>query len=238
VDTGTIVPLDDGYPLQTWPAGHVSMAVYLRLHGRLIYAEPFDQRLKQYTFDCLEIPRREYCAPVELGDLDDWAAWYPGDPEELIETQVEAWFGGDCETALLLLVEYWPLQEEDCPHATIAYEQAIGAEVDVGTCESADSPDGVVLDCEIRYSNVMSQAVGEPPVVIKKRFEVDEWVTPLDEVYPTDQALTASFRTYVDQMGITSDDDDACPDGLLQPSCAGFILTHLDSWAAWHMGNP
>lgn len=235
VEDSTIVPLAGGFPLPAWSPGHVSMAVYLRLHGRIIYAEPWDTQLKEYTLECLEAPREEFCASLEAKNLEGWATWYPGIPNEMIDAHVTAWFGGDCERAFLLLGDFEPLPDINCPYPAIHYETEMEARAEVTECEEQLAGDRVIVTCEILYSNLMSEAVDKEPVAITKSYEVGTSLEELDDHYPSDSELMSSFGQYVDQQDMTSEYDRACR--TRQPSCANFILTRLDDWAAWHLAN-
>lgn len=235
VEDSTIVAVDEGAPLPSWSGGYVSMAAYLRLHGRIIYAEPWDSQLKVYTVECLEAPREEFCATLEAKNLDGWAAWYPGVPREMIDVQVAAWFGSDCERAFLLLGENRPLPDNNCPHQTIQYETEMEARVEVAGCEEQLSDDQVIATCEILYSNVMNRAVDEEPVEVTRSYEVGIWLEELDDNYPSNLELVASFGRYAAQQGMTSEYEKACR--IPQPSCADFILARLDDWAIWHVEN-
>jgi hypothetical protein len=235
VEDSTIFPADGVFPLPTWPAGQVSMASYLRLHGKIIYAEPWDTQLKEYTTECLEAPRQEFCATLEAKNLEGWAAWYPGTPREKIEVQVTAWFDGDCERAFLLLGDYEPLPDLNCPHPTIQYEAAMEARVEVAGCDEQPTANSLIVSCEILYSNVMNRAVDKEPAEVSRRYEVGVSLQELDANYPRDPELMDSFAQYADQQGMTSDYERACR--TPQPSCADFILTWLDDWATWHRGN-
>lgn len=235
VSDATIVPIDDRFPVPVWTEGSVSVAVYLRLHGRIIYAEPWDTQLKEYALECLDVPREEFCASLEEKNLDGWAAWYPGRTEEMVEVQVTAWFGGDCERAYLVVGELAPTADINCPDLEVQYETAIGAMAHVAGCARAEDADVLILECEILYENVMSRAVDKGPVSVARSYEVGAWLTELDDNYPEDEELIASFGRYAQESGIAGEYESACP--ARQPSCADFILNRLDDWATWYLDN-
>jgi hypothetical protein len=235
VENATISPIDDRFPPPVWSEGGTSMAVFLRLHGRIIYAEPWDTQLKQYALECIGVPREEFCASLEEKNLAGWAAWYPGTPEEMVEVQVTAWFGGDCERAYLVVGELAPTADINCPDSAIQYETDIGATADVNGCSRVGDGDEVVLECEILYQNEMSRAVAKGPVSVVRSYEVGAWLTELDRNYPEDAQLMASFERYAQESDIEGEYETACR--RRQPACADFILNRLDEWAAWHRDN-
>lgn len=235
VENSTIAPVDERFPPPVWLEGATSMAAFLRMHGRIIYAEPWDTQLKKYALECVEIPREEFCASLEEKAVEGWAAWYPGRSEEMVEVQVAAWFSGDCERAYLVVGELAPTADMNCPDSAIQYETEIGATAEVAGCSQVADVDVVVLECEILYENSMSRAVDKDPVRVVRSYEVAAWLTELDDNYPEDGELMASFDRYAAENGIEIEYQTACR--VRQPACADFIVNRLEDWAVWHRGN-
>ena len=193
-------------------------------------------------------PRTAECAALETAHLDAWVAWQPTfGPEEAVRAEMAAYFGGDCVTATLILRGYAasvpepPSVTEDLAacaqrdHAINA-ESILDAQVTVENCSESAGADGVSqITCDLRYSNVLDQTVGNTPVQVTTRsFEFDFGVlNSLDRNYPSSE-MYPSFVEYADEQGLGGELEAVCP--VLEPSveCAEFILDHVDDWAVWH----
>lgn len=187
-------------------------------------------------------PRTADCAEIETANLDAWVAWQPTfGPEEAVEAEMGAYFGGDCVTAMLILAgsaeEIAGCSEGVGP---IAAEAMLGAEVTVENCSESSGSEGESrISCDLRYSNVLDHTVSNSPeTVTTKGFEFDFGVlSQLDENYPGSE-LNLSLVEYAGEEGIGAELEAVCPP-LTVPStdCAQFILDHVDDWAIWYQDN-
>lgn len=236
VEDGTITAF--GFPEHTFLVG--SMGGFLAGEGR------FDG----YQ-DCSSGPFPESCAVIQMENLEAWADWYNTvEPATSVDTALQAWYGGDCETARYLnYLETDVCSTADIASQTIEYESILGATVSLQGCEDRPAlmDDEATLYCEVHYSNAMSTAVGKPPSVTAREFSVwmkatvrsaagDHWYA-VD--YPEDLELRESFRAFA-ESGELADAYAAADCGLVDqrtPECATLIIENLDAWAAWYQSN-
>lgn len=250
-DTNRVVVADGvitefGFPEHSWI--NIEMGTFLVMSGQ------FDG-----YGSCAFGPFDESCAAFQLDNLAAWVSsrTAPFDNVGLVDSTLEAWYGGDCERALFLSLSegYDETPVSSCssgfnagsssPVQMIAYETALGAEVSVRACEE---PSSFIVSCEVYYSNMMNVAVGKPPAVTTREFEIMERSAVLSPTgselwyrsqYPEDAELRESFRSYAEQSGdhLSFDYANAGCATERTSMCADLILDNLDAWAAWYEGN-
>jgi hypothetical protein len=92
------------------------------------------------------------------------------------------------------------------------------------------------MRCDVSYSNVLNDAVGEEPAVVSQQFGInDGYLLFVAGPYLEDESLTASFRYFANLL-FPVDYQAACVEepNYQSPSCAEFKLAHLEDWASWH----
>ncbi len=211
--------------------------------------------------DCMRGTLTPECAETVQRNLDGYEQWHSQfDATELVSTGMKAWFEGDCALAMTMFGGPITNQLDDCLAGTIpevmAYERAIGAEVEVTGCQFDAAEE--MADCTVTYSNDLHRAVGAPPA----EMTITLLVTPVEKAlwfyqnefyrhtgsYPHDERLDQSFQTYADERGFGDEHSSACSEvgsgnfwayRLPSPdrSCAKFRLEHLEDWAAWYLAN-
>lgn len=198
---------------------------------------------------CVFGPFPESCASIQTENLDAWVDWRRTvEPELVVEKALESWFGGDCLRARHLS----DLGSEDCEvgsdpvSQTVEYESLLAAEVSLDGCESVTSndPEFEGFSCEVRYSNAMNEAVGEPASVTVVHFDVGLVVgySGFDKPwhaagYPADAGLRESFTRFAEAGELASEYAAADCASARSPDCANLILANLDDWAAWYETN-
>lgn len=153
----------------------------------------------------------------------------------LIEAHLEAWHGGDFDTANSLQA---PEQlrtgpSEERARGEVEYQAILEAETELLGCEMLPP---ATMRCDVHYSNVLNDAVGEEPAVVSQQFGISEGLLLfVAGPYLDDESLTASFRHFADLL-FPADYASACVDepNYQPPSCAEFKLAHLEDWASWH----
>ncbi len=237
VEDGVITQF--GFTEHTWMM--IEMGSYLASEGRL----------EEYE-DCVFGPFPESCATLQLENLEGWVEWRQSvEPADQVMIALEAWYGGNCQVALFLAgtdVGNDGVCSSSAPPAeTIEYESILGAQVAVENCETtSDRGDSTLLSCEVHYSNAMSTAVGKPPMVTARAFDVwDAGLVGLppdfhpwyEADYPEDTELRESFRLFAEGGELREEYVDAACASERTPSCANLIMANLDDWAAWSETN-
>jgi hypothetical protein len=153
----------------------------------------------------------------------------------LIEAYLEAWYGGDFDSAHQLRAEQrlrtGPSEERS--RAEVEYQAALGAHTELLGCEALPPS---TFRCDVSYSNVLNEAAGEEPAVVAQQFGIEEGrVLFVAGPYLEDEALTDSYREFA-RLLFPEDYAASCADepGYQPPECAGFKLAHLEDWASWH----
>ena len=153
----------------------------------------------------------------------------------LIEAHLDAWYGGDFDTASSLRaperLRTGPSEER--ARGEVEYQATLRAETELLGCEPLPP---ATLRCEVSYSNALNEAIGKRPAVVAQQFGVsDGHLLFVAGPYLEDEALTASFSRFA---GLLFPDDyrEACVDepNYQPPPCAAFKLAHLEDWASWH----
>ena len=197
----------------------------------------------------------ESCAIIQTENLDAWVEWREHfEAATLVEFALESWYGGDCVSARhvraldalacsLFVLE--PLNQ------TIKYESIMGAEVSLNGCEEVTvtdhDPPIFVLSCEVHYSNAMYTAVGKPPSVTVRGFEVHHEGASVHDAgdenawyatdYPEDTELRESFRMFAESGELGVDYSAADCANARTSECANLMMDNLDEWAAWYEIN-
>lgn len=234
VEDGVITEF--GFPEHSWFV--IPFGIFLATEGRF-----------EGYVDCGVGPFPESCATIQLENLDAWVQWRDNmDRAKVVEVALESWYGGDCEAALFLSGEpfhpYVNCSTSSSPGQTIEYESILGAQVSVENCEATSTNN---LSCEVHYTSAMNSAVGKPPWVTVREFNVDNDFPFLGEleqdqpwyegVYPEDTELRESFRMFAEGGELRDEYGDANCASARTPECANLILANLDSWAAWYETN-
>jgi hypothetical protein len=237
----------------TWPVvvadGVITQFGFTEHSGMLIDMGTFlasDGRFEGYG-DCVSGPFPESCATIQLENLDAWVQWRQDVTNaDRVGAVVEAWYGGDCDAALLLSWDADP----DCsapsgPARTIDYESILGAQVSVENCETTSGGEHAGLSCEVHYSNAMNGAVGKPPSVTAREFvlmlglllagpDQEPWY---EGSYPEDAELLESFRLFAESGDLADAYAAANCASERTSECANLILANLDAWANWYETN-
>jgi len=159
------------------------------------------------------------------------------DPDErrLIEAHLDAWFGGDFETASSLRapeqIRTGPSEER--ARDEVEYQAMLGVEVELLGCELLPP---ATMRCDVSYSNMLNQAVGKEPAVVTQQYGImDGHLLFVGGPYLDDELLTDSFR-YFATLLFPTDYQSACVEepNYQRPSCAEFKLAHLEDWVSWH----
>jgi hypothetical protein len=154
--------------------------------------------------------------------------------DRLIQAHLDAWYGGDLETADSFRsperVRTGPSERR--ARGEVEYQAMLQARVELLDC-GALPPETV--RCDVAYTNLINEAVGKEPVVLAMQFGIrDGLLLFVSGPYLEDEELTASFRDYATQM-FPDAYQAACAEepNLQPPSCAVLKLSHLSDWAAW-----
>jgi hypothetical protein len=205
-------------------------------------------RLEGYE-DCVFGPFPESCATIQLENLDAWVEWRQEvEPAEQVTVALESWYEGDCQVALFLAGTDFGndgvCSASSLPAQTIEYESILGAQVSVENCETTSATgDSTLLSCEVHYSNAMNSAVGTPPSVTAREFDV--WFAGLvglppefepwyEDDYPEDTELRESFRLFAEGEDLSVEYQAEGCASARTPECAKLIMDNLDAWAAWY----
>lgn len=152
---------------------------------------------------------------------------------ELVGEYAEAWFGGDSETFLAML-------DLDAANSQgmidwSQYEEAIGAEAELSCAPQTDQPP--VYICQVEYSNLLYEAVGESPSTYEwvGRVEADDRSIQVLRYDSSPGPVEIGWSRWLSQ---TMPDPNPCPsDRPPDPACAAYQVEHLDEWVAWYTGT-
>lgn len=154
---------------------------------------------------------------------------------DLIEAHLEAWYGGDYETAESLrapqTLRTGPPEER--ARDEVEYQALLAAEGELLTCEPLPPS---TMRCDVAYSNVLNQAVGQKPAVVPVQVGVEDGrILFVAGPYLEDESLSRSFRRFA-ELHFAAEFSAACVDepGFQPPSCAELKLDKLEDWASWH----
>jgi hypothetical protein len=163
------------------------------------------------------------------------AGMSPLSHKNLIQAHLDAWYGGDFETAHSLRaperVRTGP--SEDRVRAEVAYQATLHARAEVLDCEELPPS---TIRCDVAYSNALNEAVEAAPAIVAQQFGMsDGLLLFVAGPYLEDEELTASFREFANQQ-FPSEYEEACVDepNYQPPGCGELKMRHLDDWAAWH----
>jgi len=154
--------------------------------------------------------------------------------DRLIQAHLDAWYGGDLETADSFRsperVRTGPSERR--ARGEVEYQAMLQARVELFDC-GALPPETV--RCDVAYSNLLNEAVGKEPVVHSMQFGIrDGLLLFVSGPYLEDEDLTASFRDFATQMFPDAYQDACVEEPNLQPrSCSVLKVSHLSDWAAW-----
>jgi len=153
----------------------------------------------------------------------------------LIETHLEAWYGGDFDGANELRApeRLRTGPSEDRARDEVEYQQTLEATTEVLECLPLPPS---TIRCDVAYSNALNEAVEKPPAVVSQQFGVEDGrLLFVAGPYLQDETLTASFRTFANLMS-PAEYQSACAEepNFQRPICAEFKLAHLEEWASWH----
>ena len=239
------VAVEDGVITQFGFTEHTGMMIEM---GAFLASEG---RLEGYE-DCVFGPFPESCATIELENLDDWVAWRQDvEPADQVTVALESWYGGDCQVALFLagtdFGDEGVCSTSSLPAQTIEYESILGAQVSVENCETTSAGgDSTRITCEVHYSNAMNSAVGKPPSVTARAFDVwsagilglpPEFQPWYEGDYPEDTELRESFGLFAEGGDLSAEYAAAECASARTPECANLIMDNLDAWAAWYEAN-
>jgi hypothetical protein len=173
-------------------------------------------------------------AALAIGELGGISLSHPGE-RRLIEAHLDAWFGGDFETAGSLRapeqIRTGPSEERG--RSEVEYQAMLGAEVELLGCELLPP---ATMRCDVSYANTLNQAVGKEPAVVTQQYGIsDGHLLFVGGPYLEDELLTDSFRQFAALL-FPTDYQVACLEepNYQRPSCAEFKLAHLEDWASWH----
>ena len=173
-------------------------------------------------------------AALAIGELGGISLSHPAE-RRLVEAHLDAWFGGDFETARSLRapeqIRTGPSDER--ARGEVEYQAMLGAEVELLGCELLPP---ATMRCDVSYANILNQAVGKKPAVVSQQYGImDGHLLFVGGPYVEDELLTDSFRHFATLLFPTGYRA-ACLDepNYQRPSCAEFKLAHLEDWASWH----
>ena len=158
--------------------------------------------------------------------------------ERLIQTYLDAWYGGDFDAAqgLRAFERLRTGPSEARARDEVEYQALLGAQTGIEACDML--PPSTVR-CDVTYSSALSEAVGAKPVLVSQQFGIaDGLILFVAGPYLEDTALMASFRDFASER-FPEEYEDACVDepNLQPPECARFKLRHLDEWVGWRDGS-
>ncbi|MGH8913853.1 MAG: hypothetical protein ACRDZM_04970 [Acidimicrobiia bacterium] len=153
----------------------------------------------------------------------------------LIEAHLDAWYGGDFDTANSLKAQerLSTGPSEARARGEVEYQAMLEAETDLRGCELLPP---ATMRCEVGYSNVLNHAVGKEPALVFQQFGISDGnLLFVAGPYLEDESLSASFRRFANLL-FPADYQAACVEepNYQPPSCAEFKLAHLEDWASWH----
>ena len=173
-------------------------------------------------------------AALAIGELGDISLSHTAE-RRLIEAHLDAWFGGDFETASSLRapeqIRTGPSEER--ARSEVEYQAMLEAEVELLGCELLPP---ATMRCDVSYRNILNQAVGKEPAVVTQQYGISGGqLLFVAGPYLEDESLTDSFRQFATLLFLT-DYQVACSEepNYQRPSCAEFKLAHLEDWASWH----
>ena len=158
--------------------------------------------------------------------------------KQLIQSHLDAWYGGDFDTADSLRaperIRTGPSDER--AREEVAYQSILGARAEVLGCERLPPE---TVRCDVAYSNALDQAAEDQPVVLAQQFGIrDGLILFVAGPYLEDAELSRSFGEYANRL-FPDAYEEACIDGpnYQRPACAHVKLLHLEDWAAWHISG-
>jgi hypothetical protein len=248
--------IGEGGGHDTWPVavedGVITKFGFTEHTGMVIEMGAFlasQGRLEGYE-DCVFGPFPESCAAIQLENLDAWVAWRRDvEPADQVTLALESWYEGSCEVALFLAGTDFGndglCSSSSLPAETIEYESILGAQVSIENCETTSVvSDTTLLSCEVHYANAMNGAVGKPPSVTAREFDVFAGLVGLppdqawhEDDYPEDTELRESFGQFAEAGDLSSEYAAAECATARTPECATLIMDNLDAWAVWYEGN-
>ncbi|HEX6146012.1 MAG TPA: hypothetical protein VF083_04485 [Acidimicrobiia bacterium] len=153
---------------------------------------------------------------------------------DLIQAYLDAWYGGDFDTAASLRaperVRTGP--SEDRARGEVQYQAILGARAELLGCEPLPP---ATVRCDVAYSNALNQAAGAAPAVVAQQFGIrDGLLLFVAGPYLEDEMLRASFGDFA-AGHIPDEYEDACAQepNYQPPSCAELKLRYLEKWADW-----
>lgn len=198
---------------------------------------------RQGQGDVADTPMTTAVAPTTAGaaaTTSSTAAGTAADPQLLaadiafIELHMDTWFeSGDFELAGAQ--QGMPTREGDGAGVSeVLYQAAIDAEVSVTDCLPLDETRAYA--CTVTYSNMLFQALGEPPLVATVDFAIirDGLMAPgpLLEQNVGDNHVTAAWLRFEREAGLAT--ESSCRTfGSNSVSCPRLQREHLDEFVAW-----
>jgi hypothetical protein len=154
----------------------------------------------------------------------------------LIESHLEAWYGGDFDAADALRA---PQQlrtgpSEERSRAEVEYQAMLEATTELLDCVPLPPS---TIRCDVAYSNILNEAVDKAPAVVSQQFGIEEGrILFVGGPYLEDEQLTASYQRFSNLL-FPDDYQAACvkEPNFQRPVCAEFKHAHLEDWASWHM---
>jgi len=153
----------------------------------------------------------------------------------LIEAHLEAWYGGDFDSAAALKaperLRTGPSEER--ARDEVRYQAMLGATTELLDCVSL--PPSTVR-CDVAYSNILNEAVDKAPAVVSQQFGIEDGrILFVAGPYLDDEQLTSSYQGFSNLL-FPEDYGAACVEepNFQRPACAEFKLAHLEDWASWH----
>jgi hypothetical protein len=154
---------------------------------------------------------------------------------DLIQAYLDAWYGGDFDTAASLRaperVRTGP--SEDRARGEVEYQATLGARAELLDCEPLPP---ATVRCDVAYSNALNQAAGAAPAVVAQQFGIrDGLLLFVAGPYLDDEMLRVSFGDFA-ALHMPAEYEDACArePNYQPPSCGDLKLRHLEEWADWH----
>jgi hypothetical protein len=154
----------------------------------------------------------------------------------LIESHLEAWYGGDFDAADALRapqrLRTGPSEERS--RAEVEYQAMLEATTELLDCVPLPPS---TIRCDVAYSNILNEAVDKAPAVVSQQFGIEEGrILFVAGPYLEDEQLTASYKWFSNLL-FPDDYQAACVEepNFQRPVCAEFKHAHLEDWASWHM---
>ncbi len=153
-----------------------------------------------------------------------------------IELHLDTFFeSGDFEEAISHFGSN-PREGDGTNVSEILYQAAIGADVSVSECALTDRPR--FYECTVSYSNMLFDAVGEPPIVVTIPFEVirEGLLRGFPDSYPGNNPVNAAWLRYEREAGLSG--ESSCKEwGSNSQSCPALQMEHLDAFVDWYALN-